>query len=123
MLLFEPELHLAGHVLVPDVAGWRRERMPEVPDVKAFELAPEWVCEVLSQALRSGDRPRGQSGPIYAKARVPHVWLVDPIDQTVEALRLHGGNYVLLGPWRGAVAARIEPFDAIDLDLGALWSK
>ncbi|MES1186422.1 MAG: Uma2 family endonuclease [Myxococcales bacterium] len=121
VLLFEPELHLLGHVLVPDVAGWRRERMPEVPDAKAFELAPDWICEVLSRSTAAIDR--ADKVPIYAQAGVAHVWLVDPVDQTVEALRLGNDKYVLLGTWRGNAAARIEPFDAIDLDLAALWSK
>ena len=121
VLLFEPELHLSGNVLVPDIAGWRRERMPEVPDATAFELAPDWVCEVLSRSTAAVDR--ADKVPIYARAGVSHVWLVDPGDRTVEALRLDAGRYVLLGTWRGASAARIEPFDAIDFDLGTLWAK
>ena len=77
ILLDEPELHLHGDVLVPDLAGWRRERMPELPDAAAFELAPDWICEVLSPSTAASDR--AEKMPIYARERVAHVWLVDPI--------------------------------------------
>src|SRR5258706_14438944 len=42
IILDEPELRLHGDVLVPDLAGWRRERVPQLPDVAAFALAPDW---------------------------------------------------------------------------------
>jgi Uma2 family endonuclease len=121
VILDEPELHLLGHVLVPDVAGWRRERMPEVPNASAFELAPDWTCEVLSPSTAAIDR--AEKVPIYAQAGVSHVWLVDPVLQTLEALRLESGAYRLLGTWRGDVKVRVEPFDAVELELTALWSK
>lgn len=69
IILDEPELHLAGDVMVPDLAGWRRERLPELPNVAAFELAPDWVCEVLSPSTAPFDRRRKL--PIYARERVP----------------------------------------------------
>jgi Uma2 family endonuclease len=115
------ELHLLGHVLVPDLAGWRRERMSEVPDATAFELAPDWACEVLSRSTAAIDR--AEKAPIYSQAGISHVWLVDPVLQTVEALRLEDAGYRLLGTWRGDAKVRIEPFDAVELELGALWSK
>lgn len=121
VILDEPELHLHGHVLVPDLAGWRRERMPQMPDASAFELAPDWVCEVLSPSTAAVDRV--QKVPIYAQAEVGHVWLVDPMLQTVEALRLEAGGYHLLGTWMGDAKVRVAPFDALELELSALWSK
>jgi Uma2 family endonuclease len=121
VILDEPELHILGHVLVPDLAGWQRERMPEMPDATAFELAPDWACEVLSPATAVIDR--SAKVPIFAQAGVSHVWLVDPSLKTVEALRLESGNYRLLGTWHGDAQARIEPFDAIELELTALWSR
>lgn len=121
VILDEPELHLHAHVLVPDLAGWRRERMPQVPDASAFELAPDWVCEVLSPSTAVVDRV--QKVPIYAQAGVGHVWLVDPVLQTVEALRLEAGGYRLLGTWTGDAKVRLEPFEAFELELSALWSK
>src|ERR1700690_1278142 len=86
ILLDEPELHLHGDVLVPDLAGWRRERMPELPDAPAFELAPDWVCEVLSPSTAATDR--AQKMPIYAREGVGHAWLVGPIARTPEDCRL-----------------------------------
>ncbi len=121
VILDEPELHLLGHVLVPDLAGWRRERMPEMPDAAAFELAPDWACEVLSPSTAVIDR--SAKVPIYAQAGVSHVWLVDPVLKTVEGLRLDTGGYRLLGTWHDDAKVRIEPFDAIELELSALWSK
>ena len=121
IILDEPELHLLGNVLVPDLAGWRRSRMPEMPDATAFELAPDWVCEVLSPSTAKLDR--ADKLPIYARAGISHVWLADPAPQLLEALRLESGGYRIVGTWHGDVQARAEPFDAIELDLAALWAK
>ena len=121
VLLDEPELHLHGDVLVPDVAGWRREHMPELPDAAAFELAPDWVCEVLSPSTAASDR--AQKLPIYARERVAHVWLVDPITRTLEAFRLDGARWSLLGTWCDDAKVRVEPFDVFELELAVLWAK
>jgi len=82
----EPELHLRGDVLIPDLTGWRRERMPELPDVVGVDLAPDWVCEVLSPSSEALDRNRKMT--VYAREGVKHLWLVDPRPQTVEVYRL-----------------------------------
>jgi Uma2 family endonuclease len=127
MLLDEPELHLHSDVLVPDLAGWRRERMPELPDAAAFELAPDWICEVLSPSNAATDR--AEKLPIYAREKVAHAWLVDPIEKLLESYRLDGdasaagGRWVLLGAWRDDARVRAEPFDAIELDLASLWAR
>ena len=121
VLLDEPELHLHGDVLVPDLAGWRRERMPELPDAAAFELAPDWVCEVLSPSTAATDR--AEKMPIYARERVGHIWLVDPIAQTLEAYRLEQGRWSLLGTWRDDAVVRVEPFEALGLELAGLWAR
>jgi Uma2 family endonuclease len=120
ILLDEPELHLHGDVLVPDLAGWRRERMPEVPDAAAFELAPDWVCEVLSPSTAATDR--AEKLPIYARERVGHAWLVDPMARTLEACRLEGTRWLLLGTWRDDARVRVDPFEAVELELGGLWA-
>jgi Uma2 family endonuclease len=121
LILDEPELHLHGHVIVPDLASWRRERMPELPDAAAFELAPDWVCEVLSPATAATDR--ADKMPIFAEHGVRYAWLIDPLMRTLEAYRLESERYSLLGTWRGDTKVAIEPFDAVPLELGALWSK
>ena len=120
-VLDEPELHLGPEpdVLVPDLAGWRRERMPELPQVAAFTLAPDWICEVLSPSTRAHDRVRKL--PVYAREGVTHVWLIDPEPKILEVYRLDGETYRSVGSYEGDAAVRAEPFDAIEFELGALW--
>ena len=121
MILDEPELHLSGDALVPDLGGWRRERMPTLPEVTAFELAPDWVCEVLSPSTARLDRAGKMRH--YAAAGVRHTWLVDPIATTLEVYRLDGAGWRLLETYAGDVQIRPEPFEAVELELGALWSR
>lgn len=116
----EPELHLGPHVLVPDIAGWRRERLPRLPDTAWFELAPDWACEVLSPSTARVDRV--QKLPVYAAAGVAHVWLVDPVLRTLEAFENQQGRWLLLGAFKNDDAVAVAPFDAVPLDLGALWA-
>ncbi|MCP3065491.1 Uma2 family endonuclease [Myxococcus sp. K38C18041901] len=118
-LLSEPELHFRKDVLVPDLAGWRRERMPEIPDVPYFNLAPDWVCEVLSPSTASLDRAKKKR--IYAREGVGHVWLVDPKARTLEVFRRDGERWVELGTYSGDERVRAEPFEALELVLGDLW--
>jgi Uma2 family endonuclease len=121
ILLFEPELHLGEHVLVPDLAGWRRERMPSVGQQAHFTLAPDWVCEVASPATALLDRARKL--PIYAQERVRHVWLVDPRARLLDVLRLENdaAAYTLLASYGERQVVRAEPFEAVELELSALW--
>lgn len=123
VILDEPEIHLGAEpdVLVPDLAGWRRARMPEIPQTPFLRLAPDWVCEVVSPSTEAVDR--GEKLPIYARERVSHAWLVDPIVRTLEVFRLDGEGWRLVGTWRDDAKVRAEPFDAIELELGALWSR
>lgn len=118
--LDEPELHLSGDALVPDLGGWRRERMPQLPEVTAFEVAPDWVCEVLSPSTAPLDRTRKL--PVYARERVRHVWFVDPSPRTLEVLRLDGGGYRIVGAWHGDAVVHAEPFEVLALHLADLWS-
>ena len=120
-VLDEPELHLREDVLVPDLAGWRRERMPRPPRTAAFTLAPDWVCEVLSPSTRALDR--AVKLPVYAREGVRHIWLVDPEAHTLEVFRLEGGHYSLLATHAGPARVRAEPFDAIELELAFLWGE
>jgi Uma2 family endonuclease len=119
-ILFEPELHFGSDVLVPDIAGWRRERMPAAPDVPFLTLAPDWVCEVLSRSTERIDRT-GKL-PIYAAAQIKHAWLINPDARTLEVLRLDQGKW-LLAAHRGDAMVRAEPFEAAEIDLLPLWGE
>ena len=120
ILLFEPEIHLGEHVLVPDIAGWRRERMPIIPDAPYVTLPPDWVCETLSRSTAKVDKT--EKLPIYAEHHVAHAWLVDPALRTLEVLRLENGRWSIVGAYRDDAKVRAEPFDAIELELGVLWA-
>ena len=120
LILDEPELHLADDVLVPDLAGWRRERMSEAPRTDFLSVSPDWVCEVLSPSTGSLDR--GDKLKVYAREAVTHVWLVDPLARTLEVLLLDGATYRILDVLSDDAKARVVPFDAIELDLAVLWA-
>ena len=118
-ILPEPELKLRRDILVPDLAGWRRERMPSLPKVRQLELAPDWVCEILSPSTASIDRVAKKH--IYAREGVSFLWYVDPSARTLEVLGLRDGTWTDLGAWAGDEKERAAPFDAIELDLSLLW--
>jgi Uma2 family endonuclease len=120
-IIFEPELRLSEDVLVPDLAGWRRERLPQPPRKGAVPIAPDWVCEVLSPSTEAHDR--SVKLPLYARAGVRHVWLVDPDVRTLEVFHLEGPHYTLLATHAGDSRVRAEPFDVLALELGALWGE
>jgi len=122
-ILDEPELQLVSkEPVVPNLAGWRLERMPQLPDTACFTVVPDWVCEVLSRSTERLDRE--EKLPYYAEHGVRHAWLLDPIDQRLEVYALDAKTR----RWRevrihqGHTTVRAEPFEAIELDLGALWS-
>jgi Uma2 family endonuclease len=118
-ILFEPELHFGEHVVVPDLAGWRLERMPVMQKVAFFSLAPDWVCEVLSPSTERIDR--GRKLRIYAAAGVAHTWFVNPEGRTLEVFRLRDGAWTIVAVCSGSDTVRIEPFEAIELELGRIW--
>jgi Uma2 family endonuclease len=120
-ILDEPELHLGEDVVVPDLAGWRRERFAAVdPEVVGIKVQPDWVCEVLSPSTARIDRARKL--PLYARERVGHAWLLDPVAETLESSQLTNDHWTLLATYEGAAKARVVPFDAIELDLPLLWT-
>ena len=118
-IIDEPELHLGANVLVPDLAGWRRDRLPHFPKAAFVEVAPDWVCEVFSPQSHRVDRIR--KIPLYAQSNVAFAWLVDPIATTLEVYRLEHGRWTLLSAHEGAQEIHAEPFEAVLFALGALW--
>lgn len=119
LILYGPELHLGSDILVPDLAGWRRERLAAVPRDAYLTLAPDWVCEVTSPSTERRDRTQKLS--IYARAEVGHVWLVNPEQRLLEVLRRGNEGWILVGSFGEDERVRAEPFDAIELELGLLW--
>lgn len=127
VIIHEPEFHFGVRPdkLVPDLAGWRRERMPDALGGDAapahYDLTPDWVCEVLSESTRKQDQ--GPKHRIYAREGVRHLWHVDPLAHTLKVFRLQGGDWLHLGTFTEGPPVRVEPFEAIELDLGLLWSR
>ena len=118
-IFHEPELHFGEDVLVPDVVGWCRERMPTLPTTDYVTLAPDWACEVLSAETRTLDLEAKRA--VYAREGVGHLWLVDPTDRTLEAFELREGEWVLIGCAKDDEPVSVRPFDAITFSLGDLW--
>jgi hypothetical protein len=121
IILDEPELRLGDTVVVPDLAGWRRERMPELPDAPSFTLVPDWVCEVASPATRREDRLLKL--PLYRRVGVPWVWIVDPQSETVDVHEGDGARWILAATAVGAGAVHLPPFDARALDPGRWFAR
>lgn len=125
VLLDKPELHLGPKPdkLVPDLAGWRRDRMPDAVgpiDAPSFyDLAPDWICEILSPRTEATDRATKMR--IYRREGVGHAWLINPITRTLEVYRLETGRWILLDTFEDDAIVRAEPFDAIALSLAVLW--
>ncbi len=118
-ILNEPQIHSGEDIVVPDIAGWRRERMPAPPDAAYFTLAPDWVCEVLSPSTRKLDL--GGKSAVYARAGVKYMWFADPIARSLEAKTLRGGNWVETAALRDDATVSLPPFDAVSFNLGDLW--
>jgi Uma2 family endonuclease len=113
------ELHFDADVLVPDLAGWRRSRMPQLTDVPYFTLAPDWICEVVSPSTGRLDRVRKMR--VYGREQVAHAWLVDPLQKTLEVYRLDGDRWVVAGTYGGDECVCAEPFEAVELQLTRWW--
>lgn len=119
-IFVEVDVALGAHDIVrPDLAGWRRERLPRPGAVRPIHVIPDWVCEVLSPATAARDRVTKRA--LYARAGVLHYWLIDPAARVLEALALRDGTWIDVGSYDDTSTARIAPFDAIELDVGRLF--
>jgi Uma2 family endonuclease len=120
-IIDEPELHfmIDAEVDVPELAGWRRERMPLLPEGHRYTVVPDWICEVLSPSSESRDRQAKM--PIYARFGVAYAWLVDPLAHTLESYALEAGTWRGIGRFAGTELVAVAPFEAVPLDLGGLW--
>lgn len=115
----EPELHLGEDIVVPDLADWRRERLPNVPDAPFITVAPDWLCEALSPSTARLDRTPKRR--IYARENVSWLWFMDALARRVEAFELVNGHYLVIETWVDDAKPRIPPFDAVEIDLAAVW--
>lgn len=115
----EPELHLGPHVVVPDLAGWRREKLVGREEGTFFDEVPDWICEVLSPATEVYDR--GDKRRIYAAFEVPHLWHLDPRSRVLEVFQRQGTSWLLTHTFTGSEDVSAPPFDAISFSLGLLW--
>lgn len=119
IFISEPELHLGPDVVVPDLAGWRRERLPHEPETAFIEIAPDWICEILSPSTARLDR--GPKRRIYAGAGVEFLWLLDPVERELEAFSLSGRRWLLLATIQQGEEVCVAPFDAIAFPLDDLF--
>ena len=121
-IIDEPEIHFVHkrEVVVPDLAGWRRARLPVIPDEPHFAVFPDWVCEVLSPSTRSKDRELKM--PVFARYGVPYMWLLDPKTYTLETYELRGAELVLTGTYGPASSPAPAPFEAVSFRLADLWT-
>ena len=115
----EPEIHFGQDIVVPDLAGWRREGMREIPTEAYFSLAPGWVCEVLSPSTRKLDL--GAKRAVYAREGVKFLWFLDPVARSLEAFQLLGAKWVLIEELFDNATVSLQPFEAISFDLDSLW--
>lgn len=120
-ILTEPEVRLRGECFIPDIAGWRLETMPELPDAATLTIAPDWVCEVLSPSTERLDR--GKKLAAYSRHRVSHVWLVNPTSRTIEVLRRTGDTWTLVHVHDEDVPLAAEPFEAVPLPVQLIWQS
>jgi Uma2 family endonuclease len=120
-ILVEPGIELPdAPEVAPDLAGWRRERMPAPPpEGEPIRLIPDWVCEVLSRSNAGYDRSK--KFPFYARIGVAWLWVVDPREQTVEIRRLHEQRWLVLATFSGPEPMRTEPYESIEIPLARLW--
>ncbi len=119
IFMVEPELHLGRHIVVPDLAGWRKERLTTLPETAWIDTSPDWVCEIISP--KTEKRDRGAKRAIYADAGVAHLWLVDPRPKVLEAFSLRDRNWLLEQTFTGDDDVAAPPFDAITFKLSLLW--
>jgi Uma2 family endonuclease len=119
IILFEPEIHFGADIVVPDLAGWKKERFTVSPSEHRISVSPDWVCEVLSPGTARIDRTKKMR--IFAEHKVPYLWIVDPAEMTLEVYRLESGNWMVLGVYAESDKVRAEPFEEVEIDLSNLW--
>lgn len=121
IILIEPEVMLGDNLLVPDLAGWKKERLPKLPQKNWITIPPDWVCEILSPNTKGHDRIKKM--PIYSRFEVKHAWLIDPLDKTLEVYRLENNHWMAISYHGENDRVRAEPFMAVEINLADLWME
>ena len=119
VILDEPEIKLGQDIFVPDLAGWKKERLTKFPNTNYISVPPDWVCEVLSPSTEKTDRAKKM--PIYALFGVPYLWLINPVEEIFEVYKLDSGRWMLFSVYAENDKVRAEPFQEIEIDLQNLW--
>jgi len=119
IILIEPEIGLGEDIVVPDLAGWKRERIPASEEHNWISVCPDWICEILSPGTARTDRVKKMR--VYARHELAHLWLIDPIDKTLEAYRFQSGSFMVAGVYGENEKVRLEPFPEVEIDLSNLW--
>ena len=118
----EVEVQFSEHeVYRPDVAGWRRERLPQLPDTTPIELLPDWVCEILSPSNTSNDLVK--KFRTYHASGIPHYWIVDPTNEILTVHRWTPDGYVTATTAQRGERVRAEPFDDVEWPIGILFGE
>ncbi|MDI1444278.1 Uma2 family endonuclease [Polyangium sp. 6x1] len=103
----------------PDIAGWRRDRVPHAPSEFPVRIRPDWVCEVLSPSNSTNDTIKKRH--TYHRCQVPHYWILDPMQETLTILRWTPDGYLIAGDAMRGQRLRAEPFEAVEIDLDELF--
>jgi Uma2 family endonuclease len=119
IVLIDPEIALGEDILVPDLAGWREERFPELEEYNWISVAPDWICEILSPSTAKTDKTHKM--PVYAQHGVAHLWLMDPSARTLDVFRLEAGRWMVIGLFAEDDKVRSEPFQDVEIELSSLW--
>ena len=119
-ILPEVDVRFSRHdVTRPDLAGWRRARLPSPEDVRPIDVVPDWICEILSPSNARHDRVF--KARLYAQHGVPYYWLIDPAERTLEAYVLKDSQWLRAGAWDDTEVARVPPFEDVELPIGRLF--
>lgn len=115
----EPEVQLGENSVVPDLAAWKNAALVSLPPEARVDVAPDWVCEVLSPTTLRADKVRKM--PIYARFGIPFLWLVNPLVKNLDVFALEAGRWTLTGSYSEDDVVRAEPFQKIEIELRRLW--
>jgi Uma2 family endonuclease len=117
----EVDIELNGDGYRPDLVGWRRARVPEMPQERPVRIRPDWICEIVSESNATTDTVKKLRR--YHQAGVPHYWLADPAKKTLTVYRHEHDGYLTVLAAEAGETVRAEPFEAIEIRIAALFGE